>query len=80
MSPIGKSFRFVSFVLAYMRAVWSPSGIRDQKGGPLFSLFPHAFSSFPFSLPPTPQTSYPTLVGLIFIVARLEVSKLTFIS
>ena len=28
-------------------------------------LFPFAVASFPFSLPPVPKTSYPTLAGLI---------------
>ena len=58
------SFRFVR---ASLRAVWLRSGIRDQKGPPLFSLFPSGSGSFPFVLPPTPKTSYPTLFGLIGI-------------
>ena len=73
----GKSFRFVR---ASVRAVWLPSGIGSQKrpGSPFpFSLlvpgglgaFPFwsrvVLGSFPFSPSPTPQTSYPTVVGLI---------------
>ena len=70
----GKSFRFVR---AGVRAVWLPSGIGSQI--PLAGLFPFPFLPwgalpFPF-LPwgafpcrfPHPQTSYPTLVGLIGI-------------
>ena len=56
---------FVSFrscVGAFVRAVWLPSGIGDQKWGPLFFRFslldPGAFP-FPFT------ASYPALVGLM---------------
>ena len=65
VSPTGKSFRFVSFVLACMCAVWLPSGTRTQKSRPTLFLFPFGPGSFSFSRPPTPQISYPTLVGLI---------------
>ena len=69
------SCRVVPCVRACVRAVWLPSGIGSQTGlRPfLFSLygapsFPFSLfgaTSFPFPLPPTPQISYPTLVGLI---------------
>ena len=36
------------------------------------SLFPFGAAGFPFSLPPPPQTSYPTLVGLIGKQRSLE--------
>ena len=59
VSPTGKSFRSISFVhvclRACVRAVWFPSGIWTQKGPPAFLLFPYAFSSFPFSLFPSPH-------------------------
>ena len=68
----GKSFRFVR---TYIFAFWLPSGIGFQKKLPALSLFlfwPAELSlsllgatNFPFSLPPTPETSYPTSVGLI---------------
>ena len=56
VSPTRKSFRFVSFVRACMRArglvaEWNPI----PKEGPLFSLFPFGWGSFSFSPPPTPN-------------------------
>ena len=63
--PTGKSFRFVSFVRACVRAVRLPSGIRSQILAPTVSLSLFGLASFPFSLPHVPQTSYPSLVGLI---------------
>ena len=66
--------RFVSFVRSY---AWSGCLVELDKNvcgppfslfpfcpGGKFSLFPVGATSFPFSLTPTPQTSYPTLVGL----------------
>ena len=50
LSPTRKSFRFVSFGRVCVRAVWLPSGIRDQTLGPLCSLLPVGPGSFPFSL------------------------------
>ena len=60
-------------VRACVRAVWLPRGIGSQK----FSL--HGVRVFPFfqgdefsiSLPPHPQTSCPTLVGLIGMLFEL---------
>ena len=69
--------RFVSFrslVRACFRAVWRPSGIRSQECPKVLAhLFPFYFLArgafpFPFSLPPTRQISYPTLVGLFGIL------------
>jgi hypothetical protein len=80
----GKPFRFVR---ARVRAVWLPNGIGSQIrwaglfpfpfwAGLVVVLFlcgpggPGELSLFPS---PTPQTSYPTLVGLIGIV-RIRLS------
>ena len=60
------SFRFVRACLR-ARAVCLPSGIRDPKWGPLFSLCLMPFRSFAFPFR-TPQTSYPTLVRLIDVL------------
>ena len=77
--PTGKWFRFVS---ACVRAVWLPSGIGYQKLLPALFPFPHwAWGAFPFLFwgdelsffpSPHPQTSYPTLVGLIGIVFKKQ--------
>ena len=66
--------RLVSFLRSYARSGCLVE-LALKSCCPPFSLFPFGtgelslFSfgatSFPFSLPPTPQTSYPTLVGLI---------------
>ena len=64
-----------SAVRTCMRAVWLPSGTGSQKRLPPFTLFPFwpaelsllpfGGDELPFSLPSTPQTSYPPLLGLI---------------
>ena len=77
MSPTRKSFRFVSFVRACLRAVWFPSGIRTQKVAPMFSLLPFEPGSFPLPLPSPPQTSYPTLVGLSGI--SISIIRISFV-
>ena len=57
-NPIGKSFGVASFVRAFVRAVWLPSGIRSLNGLRPFHFFgaeePSLFScvlagEFPFS-------------------------------
>ena len=69
----GKSFRFVR---ACVRVVWLSSGIGSQIVRIILFPFPFwsreafpfpswARGDSPFPFPPTPQTSYPTLFGLI---------------
>ena len=64
---------FVSFVSACARACVLARGLvsRPTEVATL-SPFPFGAPSFPFSLPPTTQTSYPTLVGLIGILLLIE--------
>ena len=62
----GPGFSLFPFALARS---WGFSFVVPGGLGEL-SLFPFGPGSFPLSLPPTPQTSYPTLVGLIGIFAN----------
>ena len=48
--PTVKSFRFVSFVCACVRAVWVPSGIRTQCCSLPFPFSLFGLESFPFPL------------------------------
>ena len=49
-STTAKSYRFVSFVCACVRAVWLTSGIRSQILAPTVPLFHYAPPIFPFFL------------------------------
>ena len=70
--PTGKSFRFVSLVRACARSGWLVEF--DPKRGTDLVPFPFCHGGLSLFPSPTPQTSYPIVVGLIHKRQILNIS------